>query len=46
MEHGPYCNCEECWWARGGERCPTCGCVVGHGCPHSEVEEEQDDARL
>lgn len=34
-EHGPYCNCEDCHHARGGEICATCGCLVGAGCPES-----------
>ena len=34
MEHDNYCNCEDCWWARDQrEICPTCGCIVGAGCP-------------
>ena len=32
-EHGPYCNCEDCWWARGQESvCSTCGCLES-SCP-------------
>lgn len=28
MEHGPFCNCEDCWWAHGQrEVCSSCGCV-------------------
>jgi hypothetical protein len=34
MEHDEFCNCEDCWWARGKQEvCATCGCVVGVGCP-------------
>ena len=33
MEHGPDCNCYECWWARGQkEVCPTCGSLI-ENCP-------------
>ena len=36
-KHDEYCNCEDCWWARGQkEICPTCGCIVGEGCPCHE----------
>jgi hypothetical protein len=27
-EHGSYCNCEDCCYARGGEICACCGCLV------------------
>lgn len=37
-QHSHFCNCEECTWARGGEICATCGCIVGRGCPCESVE--------
>lgn len=30
--HDEYCNCQDCCYARGGEICATCGCIVGQGC--------------
>ena len=42
--HDEFCSCEDCWWARGQkEVCPTCGCVVGEGCPCSPKEEEEGE---
>lgn len=42
-EHGPYCNCEDCWWSHGQEEvCSTCGCLVGEGCPCSD-EKDPDE---
>jgi hypothetical protein len=33
--HDEYCNCEDCWWARGQkEVCSECG-SVGEGCPEN-----------
>lgn len=39
-EHGPYCNCEDCCYARGGEVCPTCGCLV-ENCPESKENKDE-----
>jgi hypothetical protein len=35
MEHDIFCNCEDCCYSRGGEICPTCGCLVVE-CPTSK----------
>jgi len=41
--HGEHCNCESCWWANGQkEICPTCGSIVGGGCPHTEESLQED----
>jgi len=38
-----FCNCEDCWWARGQqEMCATCDCVVGAGCPCGAESTEED----
>lgn len=37
-QHSHSCNCEECTWARDGEICATCGCIVDRGCPCESVE--------
>jgi hypothetical protein len=32
--HDEFCNCEDCWWSRDcHDVCPTCGSLVGAGCP-------------
>lgn len=38
-EHGPYCNCEDCYFARGGEEiCPSCGCLASQCYGHEPDE--------
>ena len=39
-DHGPYCNCEDCCWARDGEEiCPSCGCLASQ-CPGHDLDED------
>jgi len=43
--HDQYCNCEDCYYARGGEICPCCGslnCAYGESRNDSGVEPEID----
>jgi hypothetical protein len=35
--HDPWCNCEDCFYARGGEICGTCGSL---NCTHGEEKKE------
>lgn len=43
MEHDEFCNCEDCWWARGErEVCATCGCVHEPNVCEEEYNREED----
>lgn len=43
MEHDWFCNCSDCWWARGcEERCSCCGCLVSD-CPTNNDNTQGDD---
>ena len=45
-EHGPYCNCEDCCWARDGKQiCPSCGCTADQ-CQGHSIEEDAEQTPL
>jgi hypothetical protein len=43
-EHGDFCNCEDCFYARGELVCASCGCLES-SCPcansYTEIEENE-----
>jgi hypothetical protein len=43
-EHDDFCNCEDCFYARGELVCASCGCLES-SCPcansYTEIEENE-----
>jgi len=39
MEHGPDCNCEDCWWAHDQQVVDEFGVPIDNGENKKEIEE-------